>query len=385
MQVHVVLEAAPPRLEDDREVGVLADGGQQLLGALARQPERRAAAEPRARQQQGGAGGGAEAGAEEAGVLEPRAQQLLERLRAHQAQQLLAVHLAGRREDEAVVVVDDLELAAVALGPRRLQRQGERAVDLAAPQGVHHHLPGRPRVLGVGDVLDDHPVAVGELAGGGLLAEQHPLQRPRRAGGEEQLARQAVGEVGVAQARLHLLEERRDLLGALERVVALVGAPERRQAGRPRGRAHQHVGVGDLGDAVGAHAEAERVADRALPHELLVELAEQRPGVGEAQAEVAPVRDRAAGRVDAPRRPGTAAHRAGHAVDAHHRVELADARRGEAAGQHVEHQVEVLARQVRGTGGRAAGWRTARPPARSRTPPPRPAPGRARRGRPPPA
>ncbi len=77
LEVELVGQAGAPRLEHEREVVELPHRVEQLLGALPRQPQRGAAAEPLAGQQQRDAGRLAEAGAEEPGALERRAQQLL--------------------------------------------------------------------------------------------------------------------------------------------------------------------------------------------------------------------------------------------------------------------------------------------------------------------
>ena len=98
-------------------------------------------------------------------------------------------------------------------------------------------------------------------------------------------------------------------------------------------------------DAPDPGAEGEGVPHRALPDELLVQLAQAGAVLGP-QVVVAAVRDRAAGHVDEPSAAPAGAHRALHPVHGQARRELADPAVGVAAGEHLEHQVEVAARQV---------------------------------------
>ncbi len=132
----------------------------------------------------------------------------------------------------------------------------------------------------------------------------------------------------------------------MEAAVVVLATPEGSHRRLARGRGHQHVVVGDLRDAPGLRAEHEAVADAALPHELLVELAEPRQRALQAQVEVAAVGDGAARRVDPPRRARPRLDAPGEAIDGDARHQLAHARVGVAAGEHLEHQVELLARQL---------------------------------------
>ena len=59
-------------------------------------------------------------------------------------------------------------------------------------------------------------------------------------------------------------------------------------------RADFHIVVGDVQDAPGLRAQTELIAEPALPDEFLVQLADHRFGVGEAQVKIAAVGNGAA-------------------------------------------------------------------------------------------
>ncbi len=128
--------------------------------------------------------------------------------------------------------------------------------------------------------------------------------------------------------------------------VHLLGLPERRHPRPALDGDDLHVLVGDAADSPALRAEHEGVAHRAFPHELLVQLADQRARVGGAQAEVPAVGDGAAVGVQAARGAGPGAHGASDGVDGHHRRELPQPGVRVPAREHAEHQVELLPGQV---------------------------------------
>ena len=69
----------------------------------------------------------------------------------------------GEHEQEAIVVVDDLETVTVSLLPCRLQGQAEGPVDPAAPERVEYHLLRVGGVEGVLKMLDEQMAAVGQV------------------------------------------------------------------------------------------------------------------------------------------------------------------------------------------------------------------------------
>ena len=162
VELEGVVQALAPGLEDQGEVAKLRHHLQHLLGSLPVEPEGGAPLPAGAGQQQGAAGGLAEAGAEEAGVLELLAQQLLDALGGNQREGVVGRGAGGVGDDDAVVAVDDLGVSAEVRPPGGGQGIGEGAVDAAAPHGVEDELAGEAAAVGRGGVLDDELVAVGQ-------------------------------------------------------------------------------------------------------------------------------------------------------------------------------------------------------------------------------
>ena len=92
--------------------------------------------------------------------------------------------------------------------------------------------------------------------------------------------------------------------------------------------------------------KCEGVAHRALPDELLVQLADLGHRVLQAKVEVAAIRNRAARLIDEACRARPRTDRVLHPIDGHSRTELPDAAVGVAAGQHFENQVELASLQI---------------------------------------
>jgi hypothetical protein len=107
--------------------------------------------------------------------------------------------------------------------------------------------------------------------------------------------------------------------------------------------------VGDVVDPPGRRAEHEAIADLALEHHLLVELAEPTaPGWGVDQVHPieAAIGDRPARRDRDPVRAVARAHHAGRAVVGQARADLGQLLEGVAAGQHLDRGVEHRPRQL---------------------------------------
>ena len=120
--------------------------------------------------------------------------------------------------------------------------------------------------------------------------------------------------------------------------------------GSPGAGRDQHAVVGDLLDPPRRGAEHEGLADAALEHHLLVELADARrarPGAEQEDAEQPAVGNRAA--VGDRHALGAFARgdRAGDAIPGHARPQLGELVRRIASRQHVEHAVEDGAAQLR--------------------------------------
>ena len=147
-------------------------------------------------------------------------------------------------------------------------------------------------------------------------------------------------------ARDELARGAADLLAQLVRAPDALALPERDGAGDAgRGRDDDAV-AGDLLDPPGRGAEHERLALPRLVDHLLVELADAAAAVDEVDAVEAAVGDRARVRDREPPRAGAAADDAGGAVPDDPRPQLGELVRRVAAGEHVEHVLELLQREV---------------------------------------
>ena len=125
----------------------------------------------------------------------------------------------------------------------------------------------------------------------------------------------------------------------LERPAGLVALPERRLGGLARRRGDDDAVEGDLLDAPRRRAEHERLADPALVHHLLVELADAR-AVGEEHAEQPAVGDGAAARDRHVLRALAGTHAVLGAVPHDARPQAGELVGGVAAGEHVERLAE---------------------------------------------
>jgi hypothetical protein len=122
--------------------------------------------------------------------------------------------------------------------------------------------------------------------------------------------------------------------------------PERhrpRHAGRRR---DEHAVARDLLDPPGRRAEHDHLARARLVDHLLVELADAAAAVDDEDAEEAAVGNRPRVRDRKPARALPPAHDAGRPVPDDARPELGELVRRVAAGEHVEHVLELCARQV---------------------------------------
>ena len=234
----------------------------------------------------------------------------------------------------------------MAIPPRGLEGDRERAVDPAAPERVEDDLALAVLSLRIADVFGDETVAVRQPTRRRLLSLEMAQQALCGTGLQPVVGLQEMAEPSVVKPRLGGLQEEPDPFRDLEPAVALVGAPERRhRRPRPR-RQHEHVVMRDPLDPPRLNPEGEGIAHRAFPDELLVQLAEQRGGVGDAEVEVPAIGYCAAREVDDPVGPGPGAYGVVHAVDRNQRLELADSRLGVPAREHLQHEVEQAARQV---------------------------------------
>ncbi len=338
-QVEDVAQALAVGLEDDREAGEVLGDLEQALRLQALLPQRCPLAWIGTRDQQ-----------RSGGVLpEPSAEQRRSRqLGDDQVLQLVGFdqHQVGRRglvgigkvDDDAVVGPDRVDLQ-VALGADLLrERQAPGRVD---PAAVGREDADPPVSDLVPEALDDDRLVGGDDAGRRLLLLQIGDEVGSRPAVEVVLARQhlRVGGYGLAG-------EGADRLAELGRAPDSVTAPERDRAGDPRGGGDDHPVAGDVLDPPGRGAEQERLPRPCLVDHLLVELADPAP-VGEVDPVEAAIGDRA-GVGDRQLAGALAAvDRAAGPVPDDPRPQLREAVRGVAAVEHVEHVLELLAREIR--------------------------------------
>ena len=139
--------------------------------------------------------------------------------------------------------------------------------------------------------------------------------------------------------------ERADRLAELARAADAVALPERHRARHARRRRDDDAVARDLLDPPARRAEQEHLARPRLVDHLLVELADA-AAVGQVDGEQAAVGDRAGVR-DRERAGALArADRARDAVPDDPRAQLAELGRRVAAVEHVEHVLELRARQL---------------------------------------
>ena len=342
--VEHVAQALAVGLEHDRELAVALGHLEQRLRLQPLLPQRRAAPRVGARDEQRPARVLAEARAEQRAAAQLPDDDVLELVGVEQ-HQLRARRLVrvGEVDDDPVVGPDRVGLQAVLVADPGAQREAPGGVHAAAIGGEDAQAPVADLVA---EALDhDRPVA-GHDAGRGLLLAQE---------GEQVLRRERIEVVALGERVRVLLDgpaaERADRLAQLLRPPDGVALPERHRAGDAGGGRDHDAVARDVLDPPARRAEQEHLARPRLVDHLLVELAHAAP-VGQVDREQAAVGDRA-GVGDGERTAALAgAQRAGHAVPDDPRAQLAELLRRVAAVEHVEHVLELRARQL-GEGVRA--------------------------------
>ena len=155
--------------------------------------------------------------------------------------------------------------------------------------------------------------------------------------------RLAGGRVG---ERRQLARRRADLLAELVGPADALALPERHRPGHAGRRRHEHAVAGDLLDPPRRGAEQERLAGAGLVDHLLVELADPAAAVDEEDAEQAAVGDRARVRDRELAHAVARAHQAAGAIPDDARAQLGELVRRVTAREHVEHVLELRAREV---------------------------------------
>ena len=344
-QVVDVLQALAGRLEQDRELGILAGDLEQLRGTLPLLPERRPGAGVAAGQEQGAGGALAEPGREQGRPADLGGDDLVE-LAGLEDEQLGPRRLAagvGQPGDDAVVGGDHRPVDAEPLEDARAHRERPRGVDAPPVRRQQHHAPVAELVA---EALDDEGAVGGHDAGGLALLEQERGEVGAGPGVEVAglLALQVASD-GVADGRAELV-----------RTADGVALPERQPRGLAERRGDDHAVVGDLLDAPAGGAEREDVVDARLVDHLLVELADAPAAgaparlvdaLGEGDGEHAAVGDGAAAGDGQPLGAGPSGERAGVAVPDQPGTQLGELIRRVTPGQEVERGVERRSRHRR--------------------------------------
>ena len=158
--------------------------------------------------------------------------------------------------------------------------------------------------------------------------------------------------VGEPRERLVVLQRSQlarggaDLLAELERPPDALALPERHGAGNPGRRRDEHAVARDLLDPPRRGAEQERLTGARLVDHLLVELADAPAPVDEEDAEEAAVGDRPGVRDGETAGAFACAHGPAGAVPDDARPQLRELVRRVAAGEHVEHVLELRTREL---------------------------------------
>ncbi len=253
----------------------------------------------------------------------------------------------GEADRDPVVGPDRLHLEAVLLPQARLDRHRPRRVDPPTERGEQHDPPVAELVAEA--LHDDGPIGGQHPGDLGLIAEV----------GDEVVRRQLVHRVRLAEARhrlrrlhrLQLAQEGADRPSQLDRPPHGVAMPERHLAGLAGSRGDDHPVGTDLLDPPGRGSEQEGLPHPRLVDHLLVELAHasaSAAGVvaGQEDPEEAAIGDRAAAGDGHDPRVVAADDLIGQAVPDDAWLEVGELVRGVPARQHVEHALQLLARQV---------------------------------------
>ena len=342
-QVEVVGEQLAVGLEQDRERAVALGDGEQRLRPQPLLPQRRALARSPARDQEGARGALAEAGAEQRRAAELADDEVLEALRVDRDELVGRQHIGiGEVQDDAVVRPQRVRLDAVLLAQERTQRESPGRVDTRTERREHAQAPVADLIA---EALHDDRAVGWQDAGRELLLAQVPDQRACGAFVAGVQARQPRdGALVVERGELAL--QPADGAAQLERAAGLLAFPERHLGRLAGGGGDEHAVALDLLDPPGRGAQQEDLPLARLVHHLLVELAHAAAAVDQEDAVEAAVGDRPGVRDRDPLRALAGAQHPGRALPHDARAQLGELVRGVAAGEQVEHVLELLAREL---------------------------------------
>ena len=342
-QVEDVLQAFAVGLEHDRKGRVAPRDLEQALRLQSLLPERRALAGAAARDQKRPGRVLAEAGAEERALSDLVHDQLLDLVgpdeKLVQRGRLVDV---GKVKRDAVVRPDGVRLDAERIAQARPERERPGCVHARPERRQHDHAPVADLVP---EALDHDRLVGGESAGHlGLVVQigEQVLGRPLV---EAELAAQALQRRLVRQ-RDQLARGPPDRLAQLDRPAHSLALPERHRARYARRRRDEHAVARDLLDPPARGAEQEDLPLPGLVDHLLVQLAHPAAAVDEMDAVEAAIGDGAGVGHGEALRPGAPANDARRPVPDDARPQLGELVRRVAPGEHVEHVLELGAREL---------------------------------------
>ena len=335
-----VAQALAIGLEQQRERGIARGHAEQIVGALAQLPQRRAGIGAAARQQQRAAGSLAKAAGKERRRAELAQHELHGFGRLNEEPvgigRLVGV---GKAEDKAVVAPERFNFRAAGGADARADRHGPGNVDAAAEGREDADAPVAQFVAAA---LDDDGAVVGHCAGGGFLIGEE-LEQVFGGAGVEIVLGDEAGERGGLGQGAQFADQRADAAAELERAAGAVAFPEGHFAGLAGSGVDEHAVVGDFDDAPGGCAEDEGLAGVALEDHLFVEFADADGlafAVGEEDAVEAAVGD-GAGVEDGEAGCAVAGgDDVADAVPGEARAELGELVGGVAAAEQIEHAFE---------------------------------------------
>ncbi len=361
-QVEDILQTLAVGLQDDGERAVARGDGEEVRGPLALHPQGRAQARPPPRQEEGARRRLAEMSREHGASPQLAHDEVLDLVRiGHEVGPRRRIFAVGDAHHDPVVAPDRLHVHVESGAQARSQRQRPRRVHAAAP-GREQAQPPVPHL--VARALQDQRTIVGQDAGGLLLLGDVGDQVLGRARVEVVLLHQPPPGLG-GRGRRQLARQAPQRAAQLHRPRGTVALPERHLSRLARSGDHEHAVALDLHDAPARRAQDEHLARPALEHHLLVELADPTPAgatavlrarpparraVREEYAVEATVRDGARVGDGEAGRPLARADGAAQAVPHQARPQLRELVGGIAAGKHVQHALELCARQPRERG-----------------------------------
>ncbi len=282
--VEDVAQAFAISLEQQRKRWIARGHAQQVVGALAQLPERRALIGAAARQQQRAACSLAKS---------PGKQRRRAQLAQHQLHGLGRFNEdpvrigrlvgIGKTQHKSVIAPQRFDLRPTGSANARADRHGPGNVDAAAKRREHADAPVAQLIAGT---LDHDGAVVGNLAGGGFLVGKK-LQKIFRGAGVEIVFGDEAREGGRFWQAAQFADHRADAAAELERTAGAVALPERHFAGFAGGGSDKHAVVRDVFNAPGGRAQDERLVGVRLEDHLFVEFAHAHGfalGVGEEDA-----------------------------------------------------------------------------------------------------